>query len=233
MLSTSQILILIAALFAAALISLLHFSLLLRNRRLNFSSEVLIYIVPLMFITLIGIEVIYFRYYLTFIFDFGWNAVLLSYTVMLLISLPLLKLFPGKKVFAFLKQPPPQVKVVTETVTKTAEETVKTEETVLIEEVKIEESAITAKQIESEEFTEPLAEAEKQSGEAVLLTEETAHLPETAVLTDSQAEIEEKKPEASKPKHPKARAKHSAKPKALPETQTKKPVVNKTRKKSP
>lgn len=227
MLSTSQILILLLILLAAALFTLYIF-ITQRKAKIGITPDFTLYLVLLLFITFLGLEIIYFRYYISFILDYSWSAIFLTFALTLLLGLPLLRFMPGKAVMAFLKLPVPPAGKVSQVLKPPAAETIKPEEPVIISEVVSQENVKTADVI-----TGLPVETELKSAEESTAIEE----PIPIEAEPKQAEVSiiptEKKTEEVKPKQTRAHVKKTAKPKAPPKAHTKKPVVHKTKKKLP
>jgi hypothetical protein len=213
MLSTSQTIVVLLALLAA-IITVIGFSYMKRVRFHNSRALHMIYPASLLFLAFTALEIVYFRYLTSFIFDSGWNAVLLVNLIFLLISLPLLRLTPKKVILTFLKPSPQQIPVTTFPVTQVAEP---------IGEIKEEVEVI-----EAEIHPEVQREPEIQTEQVIAATPET-DIPVEDIEADKVIETAvEKKPVHSK----KTPVRKTAKPKAQQKAQTKKPAVHKTKKKS-
>lgn len=240
MLSISQIIILLTALITAVLISFLHLSALHKNRRLNLRSEIIKYFVPLLFISLVTIEITYFSYYLSFIFNFGWSAVLLTGTVLTVVALPVLGFIPARKIKAFIVFPSRALMTEPTIAIQPIEQRIKAEEMLTVQENDILEEDLSEKVVpaaegitsqETNEIESEIPLQDKIQTAAELTAEATAieNPLEEKTITQDERKTEEVKHPLTK-KQP---VRKTARTKTAPKSAAKKPVVHKTKKKSP
>ncbi len=244
MLSISQIIILLTALITAVLISFLHLSALHKNRRLNLRSEIIKYFVPLLFISLVTIEITYFRYYLTFIFDFGWNAVLLTGTVLIVVTLPVLGLIPARKTRNFIEFPSRALITEPAITIQPIEQRIKAEEMPAVQENDNIEEDLTeqvipvSEEIAPQETNEieaeiPLQDKIETAAELTVETAQPAVVGEKPLEEKIITQDERKTEEVKHPHTKKQPVRKTARTKTAPKSAAKKPVVHKTKKKSP
>jgi hypothetical protein len=177
-----------------------------------------------------------------FFLDFGWDAVLLTGTVITIITLPVLGFIPVETIKTFLKSSPiavtkPAIVILPAPHETKAEEMLTVQEDSIIEEILTEQVVPAAEKIISQPENEIETEiplSYKVETETELTTEaaqpvEIEKPGEEKSIPLEEHKTEEVKPQDTKKPHVKRTPRH----KTAPKSGVKKPVVHKTKKKSP